>query len=113
MAVGGLPLALHTVAAARASSSRGREYRSQDYRWLVSHSLIFLVAAVGMVLLLALPGLGVDVDRHPWVLPLRLAAVAGAFSCPGRQKKLPRQQPTSCQVSPRSAETMIQGKKRP
>ena len=80
MAVGGAPLAMETLAAAR--SRRGRQdHRGQDYRWLVSHLLAFLVAMLGMVLLLVVPGLGVDADRHPWAMPMRLAAVAGAFTC--------------------------------
>lgn len=78
MAVGGAPLAFETLAAARTPRSGGPDGGGRDYRWLLRHALVFLVATAGMVLLLAVPGAGIDADRHPWAMPMRLAAVAGA-----------------------------------
>ncbi len=76
MAAGALPLAVLTVAARGPGGA-------QDYRWLAGHSLGLLIAVAGLACLLAVPGLGVDGDRHPWSQPLSVAAAAGAFSCLG------------------------------
>lgn len=45
------------------------------YRWLTHRAPVVVALTLGGTLLLAAPTLGMDGDRHPWVLPLRGAAV--------------------------------------
>ncbi len=71
------PVALETTAAALASR-RLPLSGGVLYRWLTQHAPGIAGATLATVCLLAVPGLGLDSDRHPWVLPLRSAAVAGA-----------------------------------
>ena len=45
------------------------------FRWLAHRAPVAVAVSAGGVLLLAAPTFGLDGDRHPWVLPLRGAAV--------------------------------------
>ncbi|MCP4662539.1 MAG: ABC transporter ATP-binding protein, partial [bacterium] len=74
---GSLPLALQVAASTRVSYATPLA-GGIAYRWLARRTSGIAVAALGMVLLVAVPGVGLDVDRHAWVMPLRAAAVAGA-----------------------------------
>ena len=51
------------------------------YRWLARHAPGFAVAVSALLALLVVPGVGLDNDRHPWVLPLRAAGIAAATAC--------------------------------
>ncbi len=51
------------------------------YRWLARRALGFAVVVPALLALLVVPGLGLDNDRHPWVLPLRVAGVAASVVC--------------------------------
>ncbi len=51
------------------------------YRWLARRAVGFVVVAPALLALLVVPGLGLDNDRHPWVLPMRIAGVAATVVC--------------------------------
>ncbi len=51
------------------------------YRWLARHAAGFIVAVASLLALLVVPGVGLDNDRHPWVLPLRAAGIAATVVC--------------------------------
>ncbi len=50
------------------------------YRWLLLRLRSAVLLAAGIWIFLALAGWGLDVDRHPWILPLRGAAVVMAVA---------------------------------
>jgi len=85
---GSLPLVLQVTARTRvpyATPLAG----GIAYRWLARRVPGMAVAGVGMVLLLAIPGIGLDADRHAWVMPMRTAAMAGAGVLVGSALLLP------------------------
>ena len=51
------------------------------YRWLARRAVGFTIVMPALFALLFVPGLGLDNDRHPWVLPLRVAGVAATVVC--------------------------------
>ena len=71
------PLALETAAAARAARAPLLS-GGILFRWLAQRAPGIVCFLLPMACLLVLPGLGLDSDRHPWVLPLRAAAATGS-----------------------------------
>lgn len=83
-----LPVVLEVAAALRAF--RGAPLAGgAAYRWLVRRIPGILVAVLAWPALLYVPGLGLDIDRAPWVLPLRAASVAGLMTSLGALLLLP------------------------
>ncbi len=76
--VGCFPLAMEAAAVARDTSTPLAG--GVAYRWLARRSVALACVMPAVVVLLAAPGVGLDSDRHPWVLPLRVAAVAVAVA---------------------------------
>ncbi len=77
---GSFPLALEAAAVSwpRAGTPLAA---GASYRWLARRAVGFVVVVPALLALLVVPGLGLDNDRHAWVLPLRLAGVAATVVC--------------------------------
>ncbi len=71
---GCFPLALE--AAAATAGGVGRLAGGITYRWLARRAVGLALAMPALLALLLVPGLGLDIERHPWALPLRIAGVA-------------------------------------
>ncbi len=74
---GSFPVALEAAGATTAATLAA----GATYRWLARHASGFAVAVPALLALLVVPGVGLDNDRHPWVLPLRVAGVAATVTC--------------------------------
>ncbi len=77
---GSFPVALE-AAAATGLPTTAPLAAGAAYRWLARHAAGFATATPALLALLVVPGLGLDNDRHPWVLPLRVAGVAATVVC--------------------------------
>ncbi|MEM7356129.1 MAG: ABC transporter ATP-binding protein, partial [Acidobacteriota bacterium] len=71
---GTFPLALEAAAAA-GEARAPRLSGGILFRWLARRAPGVAGAVLALACFLMIPGLGLDTDRHPWVLPLRAAAV--------------------------------------
>ena len=76
---GSFPIALEAAAAASPSASAPLA-AGATYRWLARRALGFAAVVPTLFVLLVVPGLGLDNDRHAWVLPLRVAGVAATVA---------------------------------
>lgn len=72
-----LPLSLEVAAELPVKAPMGG---GAVYRWLLVRWRSAVLLAAAMAVLLASAGWGLDADRHPWVLPLRGAAVTMAVT---------------------------------
>ncbi len=79
---GCFPLTIEAAAASMTAGARSSSLAGGImYRWLARRAVGLAIALPALVVLLVVPGLGLDNDRYPWVLPMRAAAVAAAVSC--------------------------------
>ncbi len=80
--VGCFPLTVEVVAASIGSGARSKVLAGGIvYRWLARRAVGVAIALPPLIALLVVPGLGLDNDRYPWVLPMRAAAVAATVAC--------------------------------
>ena len=89
----------------RAAAAAAREARAPKlsggilFRWLARRAPGVAGAVLALACFLAIPGLGLDTDRHPWVLPLRAAAVTATALCLAAYLWLPRLHNSVCVYS--------------